>query len=284
MMKWGSLNLFALLLSLVLNAGILMWGFSLYQAQSLQLSQAAGSDQSSMVFTLEVVASESASADHRTLKTAQDLMADLDVVADSAVDPHLFVTDNFPQPSAEKAVIATMEKQAQQIMAPEERALMKTQETRHKPAVVKDGETEKPIVSQTFEAIAPSEIPTSTLASTSTSTSAQKISETKGHLEALVETKARSGDQFAADLAASIHSQIEGCYPESSKRRGEEGVVVLQIVKNQYQLAVSVIKSSGFRRLDRCAISAVEKLLPSINFEEVPVSGINLKPIRFQLR
>lgn len=106
----------------------------------------------------------------------------------------------------------------------------------------------------------------------------------QGEETSQINTSAREGDQFARDIATTIHAQIQGCYPEASKRRGEEGVVYLSVFKEGDQLQVKVVTSSGYTRLDRCAIDAVKKVLQKIDPKQVPASGFQLKPIRFQLR
>lgn len=106
----------------------------------------------------------------------------------------------------------------------------------------------------------------------------------KGEEISQINTSAREGDQFAREIAATIHAQIQGCYPEASKRRGEEGVVYLSVFKEGDKLQVEVVTSSGYTRLDRCAIDAVKKVLQKIDPKQVPANGFQLKPIRFQLR
>lgn len=106
----------------------------------------------------------------------------------------------------------------------------------------------------------------------------------KGEEISQINTNAREGDQFAREIAATIHAQIQGCYPEASKRRGEEGVVYLSVFKEGDKLQVEVVTSSGYTRLDRCAIDAVKKVLQKIDPKQVPANGFQLKPIRFQLR
>lgn len=106
----------------------------------------------------------------------------------------------------------------------------------------------------------------------------------KGEEISQINTNAREGDQFAREIAATIHAQIQGCYPEASKRRGEEGVVYLSVFKEGDKLQVEVVSSSGYTRLDRCAIDSVKKVLQKIDPKQVPANGFQLKPIRFQLR
>lgn len=94
----------------------------------------------------------------------------------------------------------------------------------------------------------------------------------------------RSGDQFAQDLMNSILQHIEGCYPEASKRRGEQGVVELILQAKGAEIQVVLVKSSGYPRLDRCAKASVERALKKSNIKTLPQKTIKLKPIRFQLR
>ena len=98
------------------------------------------------------------------------------------------------------------------------------------------------------------------------------------------ESEGRSGDQFAQSLMNTILYNIEGCYPEASKRRGEEGTVELALQLNERHIEVILLKSSGYGRLDRCAIASVEKALKKSQMKELPSQRIKLKPIRFQLR
>lgn len=98
------------------------------------------------------------------------------------------------------------------------------------------------------------------------------------------ESEGRSGDLFAQSLMNTILYNIEGCYPEASKRRGEEGTVELALQLNERHIEVILLKSSGYGRLDRCAIASVEKALKKSQMKELPSQRIKLKPIRFQLR
>lgn len=98
------------------------------------------------------------------------------------------------------------------------------------------------------------------------------------------ESEGRSGDQFAQSLMNTILYNIEGCYPEASKRRGEEGTVELALQLKGGHIEVIVLKSSGYGRLDRCAITSVERALKKSQIKELPAKRVKLKPIRFQLR
>ena len=98
------------------------------------------------------------------------------------------------------------------------------------------------------------------------------------------ESEGRRGDQFAQALMNTILHNIEGCYPEASKRRGEEGVVELALQRVGETIEVILLKSSGYGRLDRCAITSVERALKKSQIKELPAKRVKLKPIRFQLR
>src|SRR5699024_609156 len=56
---------------------------------------------------------------------------------------------------------------------------------------------------------------------------------------------------------------IESCYPEISRRRGEEGIVQINLyINHQGQMErTEITQSSGYARLDRCAEQAVNKVL-----------------------
>lgn len=270
-MKWGRVKLLALLLSLMLNAGILLLGLSFYQAQELALSQIAGSQTQQMGFTLEIVVS----------RPSKDASLDLKTVEDDELLKS--VEDESRKTSLQSMPLADKEYGAADLIALKEPAieqvLPKVSEVgeissiddmlEKEPSLTTNSKTElsKPLEARKLEA--------------------QKLEErqqvVKTEAERSRNLQARTGDQFASELAVKIHAQIKGCYPESSKRRGEEGVVRLMIAKDQQSLSVMMIESSGFKRLDRCAISAVEKILSSIDIQEVPATGIDLKPIRFQL-
>lgn len=271
-MKWGSIKLLALLLSLMLNAGILMLGLSFYQAQELTLSQSAGSQTPVMDFTLEIVVSESSAhkALNREVVMRQDdeetHAVENDVIKNDEREssgPIFTVDKKHDQADFLRMNIPVLDRIApanlteiNERLVNEDSLAVNRQQVIHKPLVESRKQENYP----------------------------QKDPKFKAESEKSVNLQARSGDQFATELAAKIHAQIEGCYPESSKRRGEEGVVQLMITKDPQKLSVMMIKSSGFNRLDRCAISAVEKLLSTLNIQEVPAAGIHLKPIRFQLR
>lgn len=75
-------------------------------------------------------------------------------------------------------------------------------------------------------------------------------------------------------------------YPEISRRRGEEGVVILNVQVDERGEVVSVVikDGSGFNRLDQSAVKAVErwKFNPA-RVGMIPVASQVEIPIRFQL-
>ena len=314
-MKIGSLYLWlALILSVSLNGLIVFWGVTTYRSEVLAISQNAGSDSTAMEFTLAVVASsahhdvDNNAGDHDGKDAAEDVekLPQEDELLENTAMLETFERDH-PQRNDESIV----EKFAGDMSKTENAGNTDNiivVETAHQDAqLVNESQSEEIKSQQRRETqehpqkqqnITKQETSTSQTRTDSSNTSNNLKSQTvlKPHNTQSQNTKnsqnaqnsaiatTRSGDQFALELASNIHSRIEGCYPESSKRRGEEGIVFLKILNQNGQLSVEIIKSSGFKRLDRCAVSAVEKILPALKLQEVPVSGITLKPIRFQLR
>ncbi len=80
---------------------------------------------------------------------------------------------------------------------------------------------------------------------------------------------------------------IEGHYPPLSRRMGEEGTVVIQVLVNEQgqPAEVRVKKSSGYQRLDQAAISAVRaaRFSPGSRNGKAEAMWFDL-PIRFELR
>lgn len=295
-MKRGSISYaLALLLSLALNAGILLLGIYLYQTQTLRLSQTAGSEQLVTVMTLEVIASKLGREElQKPIVEMMESEDDSKPLVDSVKASQEI--EERPERLAESLngtfehMITVTEKREEQRVINEVKDVHQKSSTfksenhhQEKDHPEKDHQ-EKEI--QSAETKKREITPISSLPS-SVKSSHPTIPETKGAAQSSAsstQAAARSGDQFATDLSVMIHSQIEGCYPETSKRRGEEGIVILEIVKSPHQLSVNILQSSGFSRLDRCAISAVEKSLKSVKIEDIPAFGIRLKPIRFQLQ
>ena len=78
---------------------------------------------------------------------------------------------------------------------------------------------------------------------------------------------------------------IESCYPEISRRRGEEGIVRINLyINHQGQMErTEIMQSSGYARLDRCAEQAVNSALRGERLNRA--AGIlALPPIHFRLR
>lgn len=282
MMKGGTVKLFALLLSLTLNAGILWLGISIYQSQNLQLLQIAGSDVTPMAFTLEIVGNQ---YNHSLSESAQLPFAEEEKqnisTGTAVISSDLITSEEENAIKIQQAIQPNiqMPEKSDQSLAPKaksEALMAHSQSESLSENIVEDPEVVKKPASSHSQSYSQTE-------------NREKIAD-NNHTQKVemsqdsASSAARTGDQFATDLAAKIHVQIQGCYPESSKRRGEEGIVSLKIVKNRGALSVIIVSSSGFKRLDRCAVSAVEKLLGSLKVDEVPALGINLKPIRFQLR
>ena len=76
-------------------------------------------------------------------------------------------------------------------------------------------------------------------------------------------------------------------YPYLSRANGEEGKVILQVVVDKYGLAseITIVQSSGYRRLDKAATKAVKKwkFQPALN-GGFNVQGVVQIPISFVLR
>lgn len=290
-MKRGSISYaLALLLSLALNAGILLLGIYLYQTQTLRLSQTAGREQSVTVMTLEVIASKLGREELQKptvemMESEDDSMPLVDSVkASQEIEERSEKLAESSKDAFERMITVTEKREEQRIINEIKDVHQKSSTSKSENHHPEKDHQEKEIQSaeKTQREITPiSSLPSSVKSSHPT------IPETKGAAQSSAsstQAAARSGDQFATDLSDMIHSQIEGCYPAISKRRGEEGIVILEIVKSSHQLSVNILQSSGFSRLDRCAISAVEKSLKSVKIEDIPASGIRLKPIRFQLQ
>ncbi|MBS7817645.1 energy transducer TonB [Wohlfahrtiimonas chitiniclastica] len=86
---------------------------------------------------------------------------------------------------------------------------------------------------------------------------------------------------------ASIDRNINRCYPLTSRRRGEQGRVIVRIFVNEKGALVNkkVVQSSGFSRLDRCALDAITdlKVKPAIKGGKAISSHFD-QPIEFRLR
>lgn len=78
---------------------------------------------------------------------------------------------------------------------------------------------------------------------------------------------------------------IESCYPEISRRRGEEGIVRINLYINHqgHMERTGITQSSGYARLDRCAEQAVNKALREEKLNRA-AGVLALPPIHFRLR
>jgi TonB family protein len=96
--------------------------------------------------------------------------------------------------------------------------------------------------------------------------------------------EAGSGDRYSPPV---ISSMPEPEYPDDSRIHGEEGVVTLSVAVDRYGrgLGVEVVRSSGYGRLDRAAIDALEKarFLPAKERGE-PVPSVKKIAVRFSLK
>ena len=118
-----------------------------------------------------------------------------------------------------------------------------------------------------------------------TSRSRQTLQSTK--TSALISSKKKAGKTIAPSYqAAYLHNQPPA-YPRISKRRGEEGTVLLRVKvnKNGKAALVQIKKSSGSKRLDNAAHQTVNKwrFVPAKKEGKV-VNGWVIVPIVFQLR
>jgi TonB family protein len=84
-----------------------------------------------------------------------------------------------------------------------------------------------------------------------------------------------------------IASMPEPEYPDDSRIRGEEGIVTLSVSVDRHGrgLGVEVVRSSGYGRLDRAAIDALEqaRFLPAKEGGE-PVPSVKKIAVRFSLK
>lgn len=269
MIRWELL--FGWLLSLGLNFGFLLWGISLFvDSDALYLRQSAGSNNAVSIMTVELIASQKGRFEDQ--KTRQLVAPTTEQVDSPAVinQERMLLSHAFE----------SQQKSQQNLQSRANSVSNKAREnhTRQEDSGKKASDNNDQMPAQNKTTSENSKFPAKAAAVDADSDSR------KGHSIDQAASMARSGDQFAAEVAMKIQSQIQGCYPEASKRRGEEGVVYLRITRQGNQLSVQVVRSSGYSRLDRCAISAVEKSISKLTAERVPLQGISLKPIRFQLQ
>ena len=282
-MRVGWTFFMGLMFSLGLNLGILGWGLALLSQQETWhlKNQAAGSDTAISQMMLAVVASQSGSElDKKTARA--DVLARREVSSDLLVKSEPKVFDKPPQnemlfpevtssqeTNPEWKSANTIENNAQKSLGKEVQSREINIKRPHEKQNASGPASNRNVIERNIE---------SGVESSTDEIDLKKESNTNQQA-----STARSGDKFAVDIEKTVSSNIQGCYPEASKRRGEEGVVIVYITKASEGVEVKVLESSGYARLDRCAISAVQKSLSTINAVDIPVQGIRLKPIRFRL-
>ena len=91
---------------------------------------------------------------------------------------------------------------------------------------------------------------------------------------------------IASNASLAYESIIEPRYPMESRRRGEQGTVLLRVLVGREGLPidVEVARSSGYRPLDRAAREAVLRW----RFRPVQINGVNVQarglvPIKFDV-
>lgn len=91
---------------------------------------------------------------------------------------------------------------------------------------------------------------------------------------------------IASNASLAYESIIEPRYPMESRRRGEQGTVLLRVLvgRDGLPIDVEVARSSGYRPLDRAAREAVLRW----RFRPVQINGVNVQarglvPIKFDV-
>lgn len=300
----------ALIASITLNGGVLwyIWrnapilftlsssnaGAMQYHPEYLlvQMLTAEGADQAEAQGTMMVADADRSDEQNRSDKTNKREKAKLE-------DQSLISTDNqdlsIPQSQSDPAI--TMISTKSDINNEDRVQVVKSEEV----LVTSDAENnQQPKQDQLSESLADQsprkEKPitesatTAPLKSTSKATQSKNSGELKagrregrGDINSMSATPVQ-GDPLADRLAGGIHRSIQGCYPEASKRRGEEGVVYIRLQRQGDRIVPQLEESSGFPRLDRCALESVSKAVQSLPATQIPAQGLRLKPIRFQLR
>ncbi|HET9032262.1 MAG TPA: energy transducer TonB [Dokdonella sp.] len=90
----------------------------------------------------------------------------------------------------------------------------------------------------------------------------------------------------AANVSLAYESIIEPRYPMDSRRRGEQGTVVLRVLvgRDGLPVKVDIARSSGYRQLDRAARDAVLRWrFRPVQLHGVKVEASGLVPIRFDV-
>ncbi len=103
-----------------------------------------------------------------------------------------------------------------------------------------------------------------------------------------IEPQPPAGATRSASIDARYRSQFQPIYPSASQRLGEEGTVLVRVVVGVDGRVVraTVVKSSGFARLDAAAIErALTKwrFVPALN-DGVAVEAERELPVTFRLR
>lgn len=106
-------------------------------------------------------------------------------------------------------------------------------------------------------------------------------------LPVIIETEEPPSDAGAVEMQARPMQKLRFPYPMVSRERNEEGTVHCRISINAQGsvTSVSVIKSSGFPRLDRAAEEALltAKFRPAMR-DKIPVPSTLRIPVTFRLR
>lgn len=285
----------ALFFSLLVNGGILGVGAYFYQAMpALSLTQTAGSDQAFSVFTLDLMASSSREEMPLTRSLPEEITERVPKSHVERIDSNSKVTmpenpqmQNSPKipadnpVSAPKVISTNAGNPDWQVATLSEKMPEQMPEARlqkEMPEKVSESAATKPRAETTTKPI------TRSIAKTAEEAKSAPREKPADNSPSSSASSARQGDQFVAQISQEVSARIEGCYPEASKRRGEEGVVRVSIVHTGNRLQARLTQSSGFSRLDRCAVTAVERAITGLKKDDVPASGLSLKPIRFQLR
>lgn len=285
----------AILASLLLNGGLLFWFLYSFKVDQLALAQNAGtvegeqylsiqllSQSPSLETTTEVEVSKEGDPEERDPEEKQR-----DRVIDHASPLSL---DSLKE--SDLQLIASTEYGEERVEVKEEIGLVKqvVEPIDSPPKRVKKGREKRESLESHHQHRADTKNlergsiePNKNLAPQNQNSKTESLSKEAPAVER-GENEGGRGDQFAQSLMSSILHNIEGCYPEASKRRGEEGAVELALQLKNGNIEVILLKSSGYGRLDRCAIRSVEKALEKSQIKEVPSKRIKLKPIRFQLR
>ena len=122
---------------------------------------------------------------------------------------------------------------------------------------------------------------------TPTITETTTITTATGNGGAVVEPLPPTGPTITARLDPRYAAGFQPLYPDASRRIGEEGVVVVRVVVgiDGRVSEARVVKSSGFERLDKAALTrALTKWrFLSAQRDGVPVAAEREIPVRFQI-